>query len=191
MGAEVDKRRILIVDDEPNIVSSLRRLLGSEDRQVLTAKDAEGAWSLLKEQGEVEVIVCDNKLPGMTGIEFLTKAKRLYPDTVKILMTGYPDLNSAMDAINRAHIWRYVQKPVEVEELKLLVKQAFDYYRILRQNRLLLQVVRQQEEWLKALKEQHGAAVTEEMQQKAAIDPKRIGEIVEEVLKRYMEQDNK
>jgi len=181
------KHRILIVDDEPHILSSLKRILESEDKEVFIAKDAEAGWAILQEKGEVELVISDNKLPGMLGIDFLIKVKRLYPDTIRILITGYPDLNSAMDAINRAHIWRYILKPIEVEELKILVKQAFDYYSILKENRALLKILRQQSQWLTTLKEKHPQIVSEEIKQSNdyVIGEKHVSEILEEFMKKY------
>ena len=175
------KNTILIIDDEPNILSSLRRILETEDKDILLANSAEEAWEILGKTKEVKVIICDNKLPGVLGIDFLIKVKVRHPDTVRILMTGYPDLSSAMDAINRAHIWRYVLKPIEVEELKVLINQAFDYYRILRENHLLLRVARKQAEWLKALRDKHPQLVSKEVSdiELYTIDEQKISEIIE------------
>lgn len=184
------KHNILIVDDEPHILSSLKRVLEGEDKEIHLASDAEEAWKMLQEKGETEVIICDNKLPGMMGVDFFMKVKRLYPDTIKILITGYPDLNSAMDAINKAHIWRYILKPIEIEELKVLVKQAFDYYRILKENRILLQIARQQAEWLSALKKAYPQIVNPEMDKNMdyALEEKRVSEIIEEFVRKYYPQ---
>ncbi len=183
-------RRVLIVDDEPHILSSLKRILEGEGRDIFTASDAEAGWAILQEKGEMELIICDNKLPGMLGVDFLIKVKRLYPDTIRILITGYPDLNSAMDAINRAHIWRYILKPIEVEELKILVKQAFDYYAILKENRTLLKVLRQQAVWIKTLQEKHPNILSEEMAQTDyAVGEKHVSQILEEFMKKYYPDD--
>jgi len=187
------QHRILIVDDEPHILSSLKRILDSEEREILTAKDAEAGWNILQEKGEVELVLSDNKLPGMLGIDFLIKVKRLYPDTIRILITGYPDLNSAMDAINRAHIWRYILKPIEVEELKILVKQSFDYYSILKENRALLKILRQQAQWISTLKEKHPQMLSDEIKQGAdySIGEKHVSQIIEEFMKKYYPQEDK
>lgn len=181
------KHRILIIDDEIHILSSLKKILEGDDRDVLVVENAEKAWDILKEQGEVEVIVCDNRLPGMLGIDFLTKVKRLYPDTIRILVTGYPDLKSATEAINKAHIWRYILKPIEVEEFKVLINQAFDYYRILKENRILLQIARQHAEWLSVLKERYPQLLSQEIGSSTTytIDEKHVSEIITEFMKKY------
>lgn len=186
----MEKHTILIVDDEPHILTSLKRILDGDDKNILVAKNAEEAWDILKTQGETEVVICDNKLPGMMGIEFLTKVKRTYPDAIRILITGYPDLSSAIDAINSAHIWRYLLKPIEVEELKILVKQSFDYHRIIKENRLLLQIARQQAEWLQALKGSNPQIVTEEMRKSTSgMDEMRVSEILERFIEKYSQED--
>lgn len=183
----MNKHNILIVDDEPSILTSLRRVLSGDDKEIFTAKDAEEAWDFLKDKGEVEVIISDNKLPKTSGIDFFIKVKRMYPDTIRILITGYPDLNSAMGAINKAHIWRFVLKPVEVDELKVLVSQAFDYYRIVKENRTLLQIARQHAQYIDILKKKYPEIVTQEIEKNIdyVIDEKKIAEIVEEFMKRY------
>lgn len=191
-----NRHSILIVDDEPHILSSLKRILEDEDKDIMIAKDAETGWKMLQEHGEVELIICDNKLPGMLGIDFLIKVKHLYPDTIRILITGYPDLNSAMDAINRAHIWRYILKPVEVDELKVQVRQAFDYYAILRENRALLRIVRQQAKWLASLGEKHPGVLPEDVKESSlyAISEQHVSQIIEEFMKKYypgVKQDEK
>jgi len=185
------KHSLLFIDDEPNILSSLKRVLEGEDREIYLAKDAAEGWKILQEKGEMEVVICDNKLPGMMGVDFFIKVKHLYPDTIRILITGYPDLNSAVDAINKAHIWRYILKPVEVEELRALVKQSFDYYRILKENRLLLQIARQQAEWLRVLKEKYPAMISKEVSgdMTYAMDEKHVSAIVEEFIKKYYPQE--
>jgi len=182
----VNKHNILIVDDEPYILSSLVRVLEAEDRQIFTASSAEEATQLLKDKGAAQIIISDNRLPQATGIDFLIKTKRLYPDTVRILMTGYPDLTSTMDAINRAHIWRYILKPIEMEELRMLAKQAIEYYNIMRENRLLLQIARQQSDFIKKLKEIYPQLADTDLKNNGySLDETRVSRMLEDFLKTY------
>ena len=182
----MEKHTLLLIDDEPHILTSLKKILETEDREILVAPTAEDGSKILKER-EVEVIICDNRLPGVSGLDFFTRARRLYPDAVRILITGYPDLNSAMEAINKAQIWRYLLKPIEVEELKVLVNQAFEYHTVLRENRLLLQIARQQLEWLKVLKEKYPKLVSKEIEEGKPyfMDEKKVSEILKEFVKKY------
>lgn len=181
------QENILIVDDEQYILNSLSRVLQDENRQILTAASAEEAWEMLKTSGEVKAIICDNRLPGVAGIDFFIKAKRLYPDTIRILMTGYPDLNSTIEAINKAHIWRYILKPVEAQELRLLVKQAVDYYNILKEHRLLLNIARQQADFICMLKEKYPQinAQSNNGENTYFIDEKKVTELLAEFVKKY------
>ena len=183
----MDKNTIIIVDDETNILNSLKRILEDDSKNILITETAENAWEIFKKEKEIEVILCDNRLPGMLGIDFLAKVKRLYPDTIRILMTGYPDVNTAMDAINKANIWRYILKPIEVKELNILVNQAFEFYQIMRENRLLLQIARQHAECLKVLKDKYPQVSIDELQKTGGyiITEKYISQMVEKFMNKY------
>jgi len=185
----MEKHKILIVDDEPHILSLLRKILEEESREILTAESAEEAWQFLKEKGEVGVVICDQRLPNMSGVDFLVKVKRLYPDTIRILITGYPEISTAIEAINKAHIWRYILKPIDADNLKILINQAFEYYRILKENRLLLKIARQQKEWIEAIKKEFPEVVNQQMSRfSSEFDDKKIAETIEEFIKKYSNQ---
>ena len=96
-----------------------------------------------------------------------------------------------MEAINKAHIWRFMLKPIEIDELKILVNQAFDYYRIVKENRILLQIARQHAKWLNILKEKYPDIMTQEMDKSEAytVEERKVSEIVTEFMKRYYPQD--
>ncbi|MEW6719216.1 MAG: HD domain-containing phosphohydrolase [Thermodesulfobacteriota bacterium] len=106
---------VLLVDDEANILKALRRVLTEMDLEVLEAERGEDALRLLEEH-DVAVIVSDNMMPGMRGIELLSRAKELRPDAARILMTGYADLRTAVEAINRGEVFRFLVKPWSNEE---------------------------------------------------------------------------
>ena len=99
-GDTATQRTLLLVDDEPNILSSLKRLLRRDGYEVLTAESPEIAFDLLAKH-DVQVIVSDQRMPSMSGTEFLARAKKLYPNTVRLILSGYTDLDSVTDAINR------------------------------------------------------------------------------------------
>jgi EAL domain-containing protein (putative c-di-GMP-specific phosphodiesterase class I)/CheY-like chemotaxis protein/GGDEF domain-containing protein len=99
-------RYLLLVDDEPNVISSLRRLLRSTDMQLLAATDVHEAFNLLATH-PVGVVVCDQRMPEMTGTEFLRRVKDLYPAVVRIVLSGYTELNSVIDAVNRGAIYKF------------------------------------------------------------------------------------
>jgi len=181
------KHTILLVDDERNVLNALIRLLRGEDREIYTAETASQAWERLKELGGVNLVISDNRLPDISGIDFLVKVRRLYPDTIRMLITGYPGFDSAIEAINKGQVYRYIPKPWENEELKLTVKQALDYYDVLRDNRALLRIARQQAELLKAAQKKY-PELSELGFDKTGmyiIDEKRVSDSLAEFLRKY------
>jgi diguanylate cyclase (GGDEF)-like protein/PAS domain S-box-containing protein len=117
-------RTLLLVDDEPRILSSLKRLFRREGYQVLTANSASEALELLA-LNRIQVIISDQRMPVMTGIELLSRVKDLYPDTIRIVLSGYSEIETVTEAINRGAIWKYFTKPWEEDKLRDEVCQAF------------------------------------------------------------------
>jgi signal transduction histidine kinase len=120
-------KRILIVDDDEAILGSLSVLLDLvfEEYNTITAESAKKALRIL-EENDISLIISDFLMPEMDGIQFLIKAKELYPDIPRILLTGYADKENAIKAINNAGIYYYLEKPWDNEELKLIVKNALE-----------------------------------------------------------------
>jgi DNA-binding NtrC family response regulator len=118
--------KILIVDDEPANLRTLARLF-REDYEVLTAASGDDALALLG-QHDVALLITDQRMPGMTGIELLKKTVPLRPRMVRIILTGYTDVDALVEAINCGQVYRYVAKPWDNEELRLTVKRALEHY---------------------------------------------------------------
>ncbi|MBA5686762.1 EAL domain-containing protein [Rugamonas apoptosis] len=134
------KRSLLLVDDEQNIVSALKRLLRKDDYQIHTANSGQEGLDVLA-QHAVDVIVSDQRMPGMLGADFLRKAKLLYPDTIRIMLSGYTELQSVTDAVNEGAIYKFLTKPWEDELLRGHIAQAFQLKEIADDNaRLHLEV---------------------------------------------------
>jgi diguanylate cyclase (GGDEF)-like protein/PAS domain S-box-containing protein len=115
---------LLLVDDEPNVLNALRRLLRREGYRILTAASgAEGLELLALER--VQVIVSDQRMPGMSGVEFLSKVKELYPETVRLSLSGYSEISTVTDAINKGAISKYITKPWDDESLLQEIRNAF------------------------------------------------------------------
>lgn len=131
-GAGVE-RTILLVDDEANILSALARLLRPQGYRILRAGSGKEGLELLA-QNEVGVIVSDQRMPEMTGVEFLHQVRDLYPDTVRIVLSGYTELNSITDAINRGAIYKFLTKPWEDDLLRANIEEAFQRYEMKREN---------------------------------------------------------
>lgn len=117
-------RTLLLVDDEDNILSSLRRLLRREGYTILTANGGKAGLEVLAAH-PVDVIVSDQRMPGMTGVEFLRKAKDMYPDSVRMVLSGYTDLQSVTDAINEGAIYKFLTKPWDDAMLRANIEEAF------------------------------------------------------------------
>jgi diguanylate cyclase (GGDEF)-like protein/PAS domain S-box-containing protein len=118
------KRTLLLVDDEPNIVAALKRLLRRDDYQILTASGGQEGLDLLATTA-VDVIVSDQRMPGMIGADFLRAAKGLYPDTIRIMLSGYTELQSVTDAVNEGAIYKFLTKPWDDEQLRGHIAEAF------------------------------------------------------------------
>lgn len=117
---------LLIVDDEDQIVSSLRETF-SNHFNVFSSSDSLEALEIFKKE-RPQIVISDQRMPKMTGTEFFEKVKEIDPQTVRILITGYSDINIVMDALNNGLCWKYVTKPWKLEELRELVIKAGGYY---------------------------------------------------------------
>jgi response regulator RpfG family c-di-GMP phosphodiesterase len=146
--------KILIVDDEENILNALKRLFRKESYQILTAESGEEGMRILDEH-EVDLIISDLKMPLMNGVEFLAKAKEMKPDALRIMLTGHADLKSVMDAIDKGEVYRFLLKPWDDEELKVTIKQALDFYYLQKENKVLVRTVKKQNELLKELEKEY------------------------------------
>ncbi|TRW89715.1 response regulator [Candidatus Methylobacter oryzae] len=126
-------RTILLVDDEVNITNALKRTLRNDGYTILIANSGEEGLALLAEH-EVGVIISDQRMPHMTGIEFLRKVKLLYPKTLRIVLSGYTELESITNAINDGAIYKFLTKPWDDDLLKNNIREAFQYYEMEREN---------------------------------------------------------
>ena len=115
---------LLLVDDEPNILSSLSRLLRREGYMILTATSPLEAFDLLAKHS-VQVVISDQRMPEMSGTEFLSRVRQLYPETVRLVLTGYTDLESVTGAINRGAIYKFLTKPWDDDQLREQIREAF------------------------------------------------------------------
>lgn len=127
-------RTILLVDDEVNIVSALKRILRRDGYTILTANGGEEGLALLAEHEEVGVIISDQRMPHMTGVEFLRKVKTLYPKTLRIVLSGYTELESITSAINEGAIYKFLTKPWDDDLLRNNIREAFQYHEMEREN---------------------------------------------------------
>ena len=130
------QRTLLLVDDEPNVLASLKRLFRKDGHSIVTANSGAEGLEVLAAQ-KVDVIISDQRMPGMTGVEFLRQAKLKYPDTIRIVLSGYTELQSVTDAINEGAIYRFLTKPWDDEQLREQISKAFEHKELLEDNQQL------------------------------------------------------
>ena len=128
---------VLYVDDEINNLNSFKAAF-RRDFDIYTAQSAREGRKVL-DTNEIGVIITDQRMPRMTGIEFLESILPVYPDTIRILLTGFSDMNAVMDAINRGQVYKYLVKPWQNDELKLYIQNALEIYHLRRENKDLAQ----------------------------------------------------
>jgi two-component system NtrC family sensor kinase len=150
---------VLCVDDEAGIRNALRRVLRKEPYRLLTARSGPEGLALLDEE-PVQVVISDQRMPSMVGIDFLKKVKRDWPDTVRVILSGYADLAAVVDSINQGEVYRFLTKPWNDEELKTTVRQCLQHYELLAENRRLNDRIRRQNRELRSRNIALGEAVT-------------------------------
>ncbi len=124
---------VLYIDDEINNLNSFKAAF-RRDFDIFTAISAKEGRKILDSQ-EIGVIITDQRMPVMTGIEFLESILTIYPDTIRILLTGFSDINAVMDAINRGQVYKYMVKPWQNDELKMYIENALELYNLRKENK--------------------------------------------------------
>ncbi len=146
--------KVLFVDDEENILKSLRRLFADEGVEALAFSSSAEALDALRKEEDIGVIVSDQRMPGTTGVQFLEQARAIRPDAIRVLLTGYADVEAVIGAINRGGAYRYITKPWREDELVQTVKEGVRIYTLSRENRRLSGIIKAQNEELKNWNEQ-------------------------------------
>ena len=134
---------VLFLDDEPNILKAIQRLLRNEPMRVLTATDPNEALDILRET-PTQVVVTDQRMPSMSGVDFLSAVRDQHADMVRIMLTGYTEMNIAVEAINKGEIYRLITKPWNDDELRATLRQAFDHHDLKTEIKRLNTVAREQ-----------------------------------------------
>lgn len=133
----LERGNLLIIDDEEEILKALYRQF-RRDYDVYTASSAEEGYRVMTET-PIHVIISDQRMPGMNGADFFGKIKNDYPDAIRLLLTGYADIQAVISAINDGNIFRYIAKPWNPVELDTIVREAFQRYHLIVENRKLLE----------------------------------------------------
>lgn len=182
----MQNQTVLFVDDEPNMLNTIKRFFRREPYQIVTAPSAQAALNLIKAGEEPAVIISDQCMPGMTGVEFLTQAQKLLPDSIRMMLTGYADLSTAAGAINDAGIMRYLQKPWREPELLQAVREGVERYNLLVCNKALTAELQEKNTKLEDLNNNLEQKVLERTQQLESAYNKNLN-LTEELKRKVVE----
>lgn len=136
-GHTASERNLLIIDDEPEILAALRRQF-RKHYTIYVADSAEAGLQIMM-QVPIQVIISDQRMPGMKGATFFHKVRHEFPDAVRLLLTGYTDIQAVIDAINDGNVYRYISKPWDPVELDMIVREAFEHHDLIVANRRLVE----------------------------------------------------
>ncbi len=151
--SEAPKPRILIVDDEEAILETMAFTF-EDDYDVFTATDPERGLELLEQHAPVAAVISDQRMPKTSGVEFLAEVYARYPATTRIMLTGFADMEATIKAINDGHVYAYVTKPWEPDDLKQLVRRAVDFHSLRLENERLVNDLRGANVFLEAVMNQ-------------------------------------
>lgn len=144
----MNKHKILFVDDEENILRSLKRLFSDENYEVYIAGNGNEGLKLLDDH-KFALILSDYRMPELNGVDFLKLAKEKSPDTIRMILTGFADVSVAISAINEGEVYKFIEKPWEGENLKVQIKRAVEHYSLIAERKGLLDKIQEQNEELK------------------------------------------
>ena len=174
----MDKPKVLIVDDEKGVLSALRRTLRKEDIEIVEATSAEEGLDLLS-RDEVALVLSDHRMPGMKGADFLKMVRERYPDVVRMMLTGDPDIGVAEEAVNKGEIYKFITKPWNDGDLRATVRLGLSYYEMVKENKRLTELTKKQN--LELMK------LTRELEQKVAERTRALREALDKLNRNYFQ----
>ena len=150
------KHKVLLVDDEVNILKALRRTLSREPCELFTASGGSEGVRIM-EKHPIDLVVSDQMMPGMTGVAFLQQVRERWPDTIRIMLTGQSSIDAAVSAINDGEVYRFLTKPIENEDFRMTIRSALRHRDLIQENRRLMERIERQNtqlmEWNEHLEE--------------------------------------
>ena len=145
---------VLLVDDDKGILNSLKRLFIDEGYVLYTAQSGEEGLKILEKE-KIDLIISDQKMPGMNGLEFLEKTIEKYPDMIRIILTGHAELSDAIRAVNSGCVYKFIQKPWNNDDLKITVRRALEQYDLIMKNRDLTMELKKMDKILDDLEKEY------------------------------------
>lgn len=130
------RHTLLVIDDEPDVVQSVKDLLRL-DYRVIGTTSAQAGLKMMEDE-EIHIVMTDQRMPGMTGVEFLRRLRGEHPEAIRLLFTGYADMKAVVDAINQGNVYRYITKPWDPDELQTVIRQAAEHYDLIVERKGLL-----------------------------------------------------
>jgi len=148
------RHQILVVDDEKLVLNAIKRTLRSENYTTLTAQSGDEGLILL-ENHDVELVVSDYNMPGMSGLDFLKRVKKDYPHILTIMLTGHAEIEIAINAINEAGVYKFILKPWEDADLKITIRRALESLELIKERNSLAKQVKDKDIILQNLEEEY------------------------------------
>ena len=165
----MEKSKLLLVDDEPNLTSALVRSLDRKQFEIFTADSAQQGLMILA-GNEIDVVVSDERMPGMTGSQFLAEVRKKWPNTIRMILSGQADLEAAVRAINEGEVYRFLLKPCPPQELQMTILQGLQHKKLVAQSRKLLMEHQKNMNLLEALEKDNPGITKVEMDDDGVID---------------------
>jgi DNA-binding NtrC family response regulator len=165
----MEKSKLLLVDDEPNLTSALVRSLDRSQFEIFTADSAQKGLMILA-GNDIDVVVSDERMPGMTGSQFLSEVRKKWPNTIRMILSGQADLEAAVRAINEGEVYRFLLKPCHPKELQLTILQGLQHKKLVAQSRRLLQEHQKTQNLLEELEKANPGITKVEMDDDGVID---------------------
>jgi DNA-binding NtrC family response regulator len=165
----MEKSKLLLVDDEPNLTSALVRSLDRTQFEIFTADSAQKGLMILA-GNEIDVVVSDERMPGMTGSQFLSEVRKQWPNTIRMILSGQADLEAAVRAINEGEVYRFLLKPCHPKELQMTILQGLQHKKLVAQSRKLLQEHQKNVNLLEALEKDNPGITKIDMDEDGVID---------------------
>ena len=165
----MEKSKLLLVDDEPNLTSALVRSLDRKQFEIFTADSAQQGLMILA-GNEIDVVVSDERMPGTTGSQFLSEVRKKWPNTIRMILSGQADLEAAVRAINEGEVYRFLLKPCHPQELQMTILQGLQHKKLVAQSRKLLMEHQKNMNLLEALEKDNPGITKVEMDDDGVID---------------------
>lgn len=180
-------KTLLLVDDEVNIINSLKRALHGEKYSIVTAADATEALELLRNT-PVDLVISDIGMPGINGLDFLKIVKETYPDTARIILTGQSDTPTVLKAINEGEVYRYFTKPWANEEIRISIRQTLKHFEFLRAAHRMMCRMKEQDRLIQDLEERYPGITKDAAEDVFVLSDEYFSESLEDCMEEYFSE---